>query len=408
MSCKVYVYFNDNQHDIPVGTLFCHRKGRVETASFIYNEKWLAYQGAFSIDPLLPLGAGVFYTQNPLFGIFTDCAPDRWGEILIRRFENDRAGLENRAPKTLNKIDYMLMVNDYLRQGAFRFKLDEKADFMFAPDIKSIPPLIQLPQLLAASDKIHTDSQTYSDLKLLLAPGSSLGGARPKATVIDKMGNLCIAKFPKIDDEGNVVLLEALALTLAKKAGLNTPAWQLVKANGKDVLVIHRFDREKEHRIPFASAMTLLGAKDGDSGYSYVDIAGVIRQYSASPTADLNELWARLVFSILISNTDDHLRNHGFLRYDNKGYRLSPIYDINPCLDNIGYLHTPIFKNEYSASLQSALQVCAYFDLSAQKAQEMIVFMQKALKNWQNQAQLLGISMPVIKKMAPAFHLVES
>ena len=204
-------------------------------------------------------------------------------------------------------------MNDYARQGALRFRTEDNNDFLFPGNLKSIPPLVNLTKLLAATEKVVDFEERNSDLQLLLAPGSSLGGARPKASVIDKDGNLCIAKFPKKDDYTNNVLWEAVALTLAKNCGLNIQEWSLHKAGKKNVIVLKRFDRNGNTRIPFLSAMSMLNAIDNDSQtHSYLDIADAIRQNGAVPKEDLKELWKRIVFSILISNTDDHLRNHGF------------------------------------------------------------------------------------------------
>ena len=402
---KLYVYLHENDTDILVGYLWSHIKGRTETASFQYAESWLQYPKAFSIDPALYLTSGQQYTSNPLFGIFTDCAPDRWGRLLMNRYENSIAKEEKRDPRRLSDIDFLTLVNDDARQGALRFKDTPDGDFIFPADIKPIPPLIKLPELLSASEKITENSETAQDLKLLLAPGSSLGGARPKASVIDNDGDLCIAKFPKKDDTDNIVLWEAVALTLAEKAGLNTPKWQVVNVLEKPVLLIKRFDRKKNRRIPFVSAMTMLSATDGDHNFSYQNIADIIRQNSSEPQADLAELWRRIVFSILISNTDDHLRNHGFLRLDDHGWRLSPVYDVNPNKDNVNMLSTAISDGIYEASLAHALVVAEYFGLSTAKAEKIINEVKAATFQWKRVAHQLGLSSEEIHKMEVAFKI---
>jgi len=400
---KIYVYLNQNNEDILVGYLWSHIKGRNETSSFQYAESWLNNPNAFSIDPSLYLTAGQQYTSNPLFGIFTDCAPDRWGRLLMTRFEQSTAREENRAPKTLNDIDYLTLVNDDARQGALRFKDNPDGEFIFPANIKPIPPLIKLPELLSASEKITENNESAQDLKLLLAPGSSLGGARPKASVIDNDGDLCIAKFPKKDDTSNVVLWEAVALTLAEAAGLSVPKWRIINALNKHILLIKRFDRIKNKRIPFISSMTLLSATDGDHNFSYKNIADVIRQYSSKPEQDLVELWKRIVFSILISNTDDHLRNHGFLRLDNQGWQLSPVYDVNPNPDNINVLSTAISEGVYDTSIENAVSVAEYFNLSPEKANKIIDEVYFATSQWKRVAHRLGLSQEEINSMEIAF-----
>lgn len=400
---KLYVYLNQDNNDILIGYLWSHIKGISESASFQYAESWLEYPNAFAIDPSLYLTSGQQYTSKPLFGAFTDCAPDRWGRLLMTRFEQNTAKEENRTPRKLNDIDYLTRVNDEARQGALRFKYQPDGDFIFPADLKPIPPLIKLPELLSASEKITENSETSQDFKLLLAPGSSLGGARPKASVIDNDGDLCIAKFPKKDDSGNIVLWEAVALNLAKQAGLNVPTWKVVNVLDKPVLLIKRFDRIKNKRIPFISAMTMLSATDGDHNFSYQNIADIIRQHSSEPEKDLTELWRRIIFSILISNTDDHLRNHGFLRLDNHGWRLSPVYDVNPNPDNTSMLSTAICEGVYETSLENALSVAEYFNLSQEKAKKIINEVQFATSQWKRIAHQLGLSSEEIHSMEMVF-----
>ena len=222
--------------------------------------------------------------------------------------------------------------------------------------------------------------------------------------MIDKNGNLCIAKFPKKDDYTNNVVWEALALTLAKQCGLNTQEWSLVSAGKKQVIIMKRFDRDGHRRIPFLSAMSMLNAVDNDSQiHSYMDIADAIRQFGATPREDLIELWKRTVFSILISNTDDHLRNHGFLYVNQKGWKLSPLYDVNPSNDNKNVLSTYITENDNSQSLDLALSVCDYFEISINEAEKQIKEMKKVVSNWKQAAKRLGLSSSEISKMECAF-----
>lgn len=405
---KILVYISLSNENYFVGTLWSHFNRGRETSDFEYSKDWLKNSKAFSLEPALFLGAGkqVNPRQTPLFGSFGDSAPDTWGRILMRRYEAQIAKDENRSPRTLNEIDYLLYVNDYARQGALRFRTEDNNDFLFPGNLKSIPPLVNLTKLLAATEKVVDFEERNSDLQLLLAPGSSLGGARPKASVIDKDGNLCIAKFPKKDDYTNNVLWEAVALTLAQNCGLNVQEWSLHKAGKKNVIVLKRFDRNGTTRIPFLSAMSMLNAIDNDSQtHSYLDIADAIRQNGAVPKEDLKELWKRIVFSILISNTDDHLRNHGFLYVNETGWKLSPLYDVNPSCDNKNVLSTYITEFDNSQSLDLALEVCEYFEISIENAKIIILDMKNKIKNWKTVAKQFGLSKSEIDKMEVAFKI---
>ena len=405
---KILVYISLSNDNYFVGTLWSYFNRGRETSDFEYSKDWLKNPKAFSLEPDLFFGAGkqVNPRQTPLFGSFGDSAPDTWGRILMRRYEAQIAKDENRSPRTLNEIDYLLYVNDYARQGALRFRTEDNNDFLFPGNLKSIPPLVNLTKLLAATEKVVDFEERNSDLQLLLAPGSSLGGARPKASVIDKDGNLCIAKFPKKDDYTNNVLWEAVALTLAKNCGLNVQEWSLHKAGKKNVIVLKRFDRNGNTRIPFLSAMSMLNAIDNDSQtHSYLDIADAIRQNGATPKEDLKELWKRIVFSILISNTDDHLRNHGFLYVNEAGWKLSPLYDVNPSCDNKNVLSTYITETDNSQSLDLALEVCEYFEISIETAKTIILDMKNKIKNWKTVAKQFGLSKSEIDKMEVAFKI---
>lgn len=405
---KVLVYINLSGKDYFVGTLWSHFTRGKESSEFEYSKEWLNNNISFSLEPGLFLGSGkqVNIRKTPLFGSIGDSAPDTWGRILMRRYENQLAKNENRSPRTLNEIDYLLFVNDTARQGALRFKTENSEEFQYPGNIKSIPPLIDLTKLLAASEKIITSSEKESDLHLILAPGSSLGGARPKASVLDKNGELCIAKFPKKDDYTNNVLWEGVALTLAEQCGLNVQNWSILNVGKKHVLLLKRFDRKNEIRIPFLSAMSMLNAVDNDTQiHSYLDIADAIRQYGVATKEDLTELWKRIVFSILISNTDDHLRNHGFLYSGSNGWKLSPLYDVNPSPDNKNALSTYITQTDNAQDTELALSVCEYFDLTTNDAKTIINDFKKTIKNWQNVAKQLGLGKSEIDKMESAFRL---
>jgi serine/threonine-protein kinase HipA len=258
--------------------------------------------------------------------------------------------------------------------------------------------------LLSAAEHVLSDSDTDEDLRLLLAPGSSLGGARPKASVRDRDGHLAIAKFPNKGDEINTVLWEALALTLAKKAGIPVPAWRLENVAGKPILLLRRFDRADGARVPFLSAMSMLEAKDNETR-SYMEFVDVLRQYGAEPKADMHALWRRIVLNILISNTDDHLRNHGFLYAGPRGWRLAPAYDLNPVPVDIQprVLSTAIDLDDGTASLKLALNVAGYFELAPQEALRIAAEVAKAVSRWRKEAAALGLTKPEIDRMASAF-----
>jgi serine/threonine-protein kinase HipA len=404
MSEITLVYVSTDGKDTAAGTLWFYSRGGRESASFEYNPDWLT-QGHFALEPALQLTAGTFHTRAglSLFGAMGDSAPDRWGRILMRRNEEHQAKSEGRTPCTLSELDYLLGINDEGRQGALRFKKNPDGLFLSASEKNDIPPLLALPKLLSASERFLESKESDEDLRLLLAPGSSLGGARPKASVYDKDGELAIAKFPRRDDEYNTVLWEALALSLAAKAGITVPSWRLEQIGGKAVLLIKRFDRRGKKRIPFLSAMSMLGARDNED-HSYPEIAYAISRYGGAPEQDLTELWRRMVFNMAISNTDDHLRNHGFL-YDQKGWRLSPVYDMNPVARTVGprILSLAIDFNSREASLETALSSAAEFRLKKDQTLGIIQEVRFAAAQWQSTARALKIPAAEIKRMASAF-----
>ena len=389
-----------------VGRLWARIRTGRESATFEYDETWLAHRDRFSLEPALMLGPGPFHTPSgkPLFGAIGDSAPDRWGRVLVRRAERRRAEREGQVPRTVREIDYLLMVDDEARQGALRFAEREGGQFLAEHGPTKIPPLIELPRLLSAAEHVMSETDSDEDLRLLLVPGSSLGGARPKASVRDRDGHLAIAKFPNKGDEVNAVLWEALALTLAAKAGIPVPAWRIETVAGKPVLLLRRFDREQRMRVPFLSAMSMLGAKDNEIR-SYMEFVDVLRQHGAAPKEDMHALWRRIVFSILISNTDDHLRNHGFLWTGPAGWRLSPAYDLNPVPSDIKprVLSTAIDLDDATASLKLALQVASYFELSEDEAHQIAKQVGQAVARWRQAAKKLGITATEIGRMASAF-----
>jgi serine/threonine-protein kinase HipA len=398
-----HVYADLNRSTHLVGRLYAHNNRGKETASFEYEKEWLANPHRYALEPALTLGAGSFHTNHRLFGSLGDSAPDRWGRTLMKRAEARRAETEKTKARTLYEMDYLLMVHDETRQGALRFTNKPGEPFL-ANDGPPIPPLINLPKLLSASDAILEDAETAAELKLLLAPGSSLGGARPKASVRESDGQLAIAKFPKKDDDHPAVEWEFVALQLAKKAGLSVPSFRLENITGRAVLILKRFDRNGTRRIPFLSAMSMIGASDNES-HSYLELMDALRQHGASPGTDGPELWRRIVFSILISNTDDHLRNHGFLLEGQQGWRLSPVYDVNPVPVEVKerVLTTAINETDSTASLDLALSVARDFGLKITEANAIAADVGKAVLDWRTVANETGISKTQVDRMSSAF-----
>jgi serine/threonine-protein kinase HipA len=387
-----------------VGRLWARaRKGR-ESATFEYDTAWLNYPARFALEPALVLSHGPYHTAagRRIFGAIGDSAPDRWGRVLIQREERRKAREGKRTPRTLGEIDYLLSVGDIARQGALRFAEYEGGPFLATG--AQIPPLVSLSELLNAALRLTGPGGSDEDLKLLLAPGSSLGGARAKASIWDRDGHLAIAKFPQHGDLVRVTLWEAVALTLAAKAGIATPTWRIEDVGGRAVLLLRRFDRELGQHIPFLSAMSLLDADDNEPR-SYLEIADGLRRYGARPEQDCAQLWRRIVLSILISNTDDHLRNHGFLYEHANGWRLAPAYDLNPVPVDIKprILSTAIDEADGSASLDLALEVAAHFRLKPRDARAIVHELGTAVARWRDVAASFGLSQDEIERMSSAF-----
>jgi serine/threonine-protein kinase HipA len=406
MEREVLVYVDLGGRLHLVGRLWARTRGNKESASFEYDKLWLENPVRFSLEPALQLGPGPYHTADdvPMFGAIGDSAPDRWGRALMRRMERRRADREKRAPHTLSALDYLLLVDDETRAGALRFKAQENGTFLCEYAGDGVPPLVALPKLLAASERVIDKKETDEDLRLLLAPGSSLGGARPKASVRGKNGLLAIAKFPRKDDDISTVLWEAAALDLATKAGIDVADRRVEKVGRKPVLIVQRFDRIGAQRIPFLSAMSMLAAKDNETR-SYMEIADSLRRYGAAPKQDLEALWRRIVFNILISNTDDHLRNHGFLYAGANGWRLSPAYDLNPVPTDVKprVLTTAINEADGTASLELVLSVAGYFDVGTKSARKIAKEVGQAVTRWRRSAAKMGIKDAEINRMVSAF-----
>jgi len=392
------------------GRLWTRARKDRESATFEYDRGWLADPKHFSLEPALKAGPGPFHTRTGqrLFGAIGDSAPDRWGRVLMRRAERRRADRLHETPRSLREIDYLLQVDDEARAGALRFATSEGGPFL-ADGAAKIPPLVDLARLLSAADRVAKDRESDEDLRLLLAPGSSLGGARPKASIRDRDGQLAIAKFPSHTDEWNSVVWEAVALTLAAKAGIATPVWRIEMLGRKNALLLRRFDRESGVRIPFVSAMSMLDAADHEQR-SYMEFVDALRQHGAAPKEDARALWRRIVFSILISNTDDHLRNHGFVWVGPTGWRLAPVYDVNPMPPDVRprVLTTAIDLEDSAASLDLALSVCGYFELKVTEARAIAAEVGKAVVRWRQTAKRLGATAAEIERMAGAFDHADS
>jgi serine/threonine-protein kinase HipA len=303
MENKIFTYVDLQGQSHLVGTLWIRQVKGKESASFEYDESWLNNKNKFALEPALSLNEGGFHTGNnkALFGAIGDSSPDRWGRVLVQREERRKARVEDRSPKTLSEADYLLGVGDLTRLGALRFSIEKGGEFLANKNKSTIPPLIRLSELLNAATKIISDEESDSDLQLILAPGSSLGGARAKASIIDNNGNLSIAKFPQPDDTWPVTLWEIIALDLANEAGISVSKRRLEQIGKHSVLLLDRFDREGKFRIPFISAMSMIGAADNEA-HSYLEIADSIRTYGSKPEDDLKQLWRRIVFNILISD----------------------------------------------------------------------------------------------------------
>lgn len=406
MDREVFVYVDLQGTPYLVGRLWARLRKDRETATFEYDRTWLSHGERFSLEPALKLGPGPFHTaaDRPLFGAIGDSAPDRWGRVLMRRAERRRAEGEGRTPRTVREIDFLLLVDDEARQGALRFSDKEGGPFLADQSPYRIPPLVELPRLLSAAEHVIADQDSDEDLRLLLAPGSSLGGARPKASVRDSDGHLLIAKFPNKADEVNTVAWEAVALTLAAKAGIPVSPWRIEALGTKPVLLLRRFDREPGIRFPFLSAMSMLDARDNEA-HSYLEFVDVLRQHGAEPKRDMHALWRRIVFSILISNTDDHLRNHGFLWAGSAGWRLSPAYDLNPVPADVKprVLTTAIDLDDGTASLNLAYDVSSYFELKPAEAHAIAREVGTVVADWRRDATRLSLGKPELDRMASAF-----
>jgi serine/threonine-protein kinase HipA len=402
-----------------MGVLHVDKSHGKEIFAFEYSRSWLESGHAMTLDPQLQLYSGPQYlsdNDHPNFGLFLDSSPDRWGQLLMKRREARLARKENRRPRTLLGTDFLLGVHDEQRIGGLRFKAAEDGEFLSNDQDLAVPPWTRLRELENAAWRFQSDKVSDGDedewLRLLMAPGSSIGGARPKAGICDEEQNLWIAKFPGRNDEFDVGAWEFVTHQLAIKAGMNVAVATVEKFGRRHhSFIVKRFDRIVSSgtrlRRHFASAMTMLGYNDGTSfvdGASYLEIVEFLVRQGADVQTDLQELWRRIVFSICVSNCDDHLRNHGFL-LQSDGWKLSPAYDINPDPSGTG-LSLNISDNDNSLNLDLALEVSEYFRIDKPTANSILEEVTNAVAAWQAVATDVGISRREQEFMAPAFRVV--
>lgn len=408
---RVYAHWKNLPNPVIMGILSVSPAKGKESFSFEYADTWLKSDFSQMLDPDLQYYSGTFYPRlnKPNFGVFLDSSPDRWGRVLMQRREGAMAKQERRATKKLLESDFLLGVFDEYRMGALRFKVEEDGPFLNDNKEMAVPPWTSLRELEHASLQFEEDDTNDPEylkwLTMLIAPGSSLGGARPKASVVDANNNLWIAKFPSRNDEKDVAAWEKVANQLGINAGLNMAEGKLQRFHNKyHTYLTKRFDRTANgDRIHFASAMTLLGHIDGEdaAGASYLELMEFISRHGAAVERDLEELWRRIVFSICIKNTDDHLRNHGFLLTE-KGWILSPAYDINP--NELGKgLSINITDADNSLDLGLAREVAGYFRLTDQKAVQIIQQVSTIIKGWRKVATTYKISNAEQERVSAAF-----
>jgi|tagenome__1003787_1003787.scaffolds.fasta_scaffold20954885_2 serine/threonine-protein kinase HipA len=406
----VDVYASFDGDDVLAGRLFAHT-GRGESATFTYDPGYLSDDRAYALEPALPLVGGPQQTEVGLamFRSFGDTAPDRWGRRLIERTERLRAEEVKSPARRLTEFAFLLGVRDDLRQGALRFR-DLTTGAFIADAETGIPALTELGTLLALADSVERDDAQLEQLRTLLRAGSSLGGARPKAHVRAPDGRAAIAKFPSAaSDTWNVMAWEKTALDLAALAGIAVPVSTLLTVAGRHVLVVDRFDRDGDRRIGYVSALTMLEARDGDTG-SYMEIGSAIEEHSPHTSADLQQLWRRIAFGVLISNTDDHLRNHGFLHAGGDSWTLAPAFDLNPNpAPGPKELATAISDSgDTRASVENLMHAAPMFRLPGEQAVAALREVVHAAQQWRQVAIRNGLTERELHQMAPAFEHAEA
>ena len=394
-----------------IGELSCDSVRGSETYGFSYDKEWLAKYGGVFLSEDLQTYTGIQYTrpERDIFASFSDALPDRWGRTLLKRREQIVATDEKRAVRRLTSFDYLMGIDDASRMGGFRFAETPGGKFINCEESLRVPPLASVRELMRAAHEIELSEEKHllpskKWLAQLLHPGTSLGGARPKASVIDENGSLTVAKFPSRKDDYDIAQWEHFCHVMGRKAGLNVAETRIIDGGGYHILLSKRFDRNSDgRRIHFASALTLLGLTDGDNastGYGYTDIVDFIIQHGSNVEQNLEELYRRVAFYIIVGNSDDHFRNHGFL-LTRKGWELSPAYDINPTLaDNQSLL---INRSTSESNLDILLSSATEYMLPAIKARNIIDDVKKTMKSWRTEACRLGVPQRDIDMFAPRF-----
>ncbi|MDB5153113.1 MAG: putative DNA-binding transcriptional regulator [Mucilaginibacter sp.] len=407
----VYAHWQGMPEPKSIGILSAQQaKGR-KTFSFEYDKNWISSAEQFLLDPNIGWYGGPQYPNGKdNFGVFMDSMPDNWGQKLLQRKAAAGAREAGKQTPTLYEIDFLLGVNDQNRMGALRFKLDPDGPFLDNHPDNPTPPWASIRELQHSAEILENDEDSElvrQSLAILIAPGSSLGGARPKANILDDEGHPWIAKFPSAADQVDKAAWEYLAYLLAREANIEMSDCRIEKVYGRyHTFFTKRFDRENGERIHFASSMTMSGRSEDinkDTPPSYLDLAEFIQYNGANIEADLQQLWRRLVFNIAISNTDDHLRNHGFI-LSAKGWRLSPAFDLNPSVDKDG-LELNIDTHNNALDFDLAKEVGEYFQLKEKQMDEIIDEVLYVTGTWKEKAASIGISRSEQERMARAFRV---
>lgn len=401
MSDRLFVAVDIKGVTVEAGVAFVERHRNSTSTTFRYDDDYLASPSAYALDPALSLFDGSQAVPG-LPGAFQDCSPDRWGRNLVAKRTRAEALQQGRAAPSVGELDYLIGVSDLTRQGALRFRLERGGAFLNSEP--GVPKLVELPRLLRAADIVaEDDSDDMAAIKLLLEAGSgSLGGARPKASVRSDQG-LLIAKFPHHSDEWDVMAWEKTALDLAARAGIDVPASELVAINGRRVLLLDRFDRRgRRGRVGYISAMTLVGGRDGGD-YDYQDLVDYLPEHGSRVKSDLAQLWRRVAFSVAIHNTDDHLRNHGFL-HEASGWQLSPLFDVNPN-PSIGDLRSTTIAGAQSASeeIDGLMVLAGECGLASADAREVLDEVLSATGGWRQAASANGLAESALSRFHDVF-----
>jgi serine/threonine-protein kinase HipA len=405
---KIDVSCELGSETVRVGSIFSHWRKGTESMTFIYEDSYLARDDAYALEPGLTLHSGAHQTPTgrKIFGAFSDSSPDRWGRRIIERRESERARLAGETPRTMSEAALMLAIRDDLRQGALRFS--QNSGKFLESETDGIPAKIALPHLIELARKIDSDEAGLTEMQNLFLAGGSLGGARPKAHILYDDGSLAIAKFSRPEaDEWDVITWEKTVLDLASLAKIKVPNSDLVNVGAEKVLIVKRFDRIREKRLGYVSAMTMLEKDEMEPG-SYLDIADKIETTSLNAAAELIELWRRMIFTVLVTNKDDHLKNHGFLKTKGDSWQLSPAFDLNPDPKPGRLLVTAIDDKNNEASLELCFAVLEYFRLSREKALEILSEVVSAIAAWESIARRHGLKTADLKFMEPAFSHAES